>query len=321
MGFGIKNLQVRQAAIDINQNHRIHRMPSIRKFSFLDVLVPVFCVVLVVANVISQKFFDFMFLGITWSLNTGTLVLFPIIYIFGDIFVEVWGYATTRYIIWTGFATQILATIMFSLAVALPSSPYFNATEAFARILGVVPSLVIASLVGYWSGSFANSFVMARMKKWMVFWDPTHKWLPLRSICSTIVGEFVDTVVFISIGVLFGVFPTEIYIMLTLTQWIVKTLIETIMTPVTMFVTIKLKEYEQIDMVGVEDGDNYNPFKLRNAASNKISQDSLRTGHQHARLGYVTPQQHCTEASEHIILSPGNWAKKKGKNKVVRVQK
>jgi hypothetical protein len=237
----------------------------IRKFSFLDVLTPVFCVILVVANVISQKFFDFTFLGITWSLNVGTLILFPILYIFGDILVEVWGYATARRVIWTGFGTQVLAAIMFSLAVALPSSPYFDAPEAFARILGSVPALVIASLVGYWSGSFANSFVMARMKEWMVNWDPNHRWLPLRTISSTIVGEFVDTTMFISIGAIFGVFPTERFIILTISQWIVKTLIEVIMTPITMFVTAKLKEYEQIDMVGVEYGDSYNPFKLRGA--------------------------------------------------------
>lgn len=237
-------------------------MLSNRKFSFLDVLTPLFCVILVVANVIAQKFFDFEFLGITWSLDVGTLILFPVLYIFGDILVEVWGYAAARRVVWTGFATQVLAALMFSLAVAMPNSPYFDATDAFARILGSVPALVLASLAGYWSGSFANGFIMARMKEWMVKWDPNHKWLPLRTIGSTIVGEFVDTVVFVGIGAIFGVFPTQIFIMLTITQWIIKTLIEAVMTPVTMLITRKLKEFEQVDMVGVEHGDSYNPFKL-----------------------------------------------------------
>lgn len=237
-------------------------MLSNRRFSFLDVLTPLFCVILVVANVIAQKFFDFSFLGITWSLDVGTLILFPVLYIFGDILVEVYGYAASRRVIWTGFATQLLAAVMFMLAVKMPSSPYFDATDAFARILGNVPALVAASLLGYWAGSFTNSFVMAKMKEWMIKWDPTHKWLPLRTIGSTIVGEFADTAVFVGVGAIFGVFPTEIFIMLIITQWIVKTLIEAVMTPVTMLVVKKLKAYEQLDAIGVEDNDTYNPFRL-----------------------------------------------------------
>lgn len=237
-------------------------MTSNRKFSFLDVLTPLFCVILVVANVIAQKFFDFSFLGITWSLDVGTLILFPVLYIFGDILVEVWGYATARKVIWIGFGAQFLAALMFSLAVAMPSSPYFDATAAFARILGSVPVLVVASLLGYWAGSFTNGFVMAKMKEWMVKWDPEHKWLPLRTITSTIVGEFADTAVFVGIGAIFGIFPTQIFIMLIITQWIIKTLIEAVMTPVTILVVKKLKKYEQVDMVGVEAEDSYNPFKL-----------------------------------------------------------
>lgn len=232
---------------------------SSHRFSFLEVLTPLFCVVLVVANVIAQKFFDFQFLGVNWSLDVGTLILFPILYIFGDVLVEVWGYATARKVIWTGFATQLIAAAMFMLAVAMPSSPYFDATAAFARILGAVPVLVFASLLGYWSGSFANSFIMAKMKEWMVRWDPNHKWLALRTIGSTIVGELVDTSVFVGIGAIFGIFPTEIFIMLIITQWIVKTLIEAGMTPVTMFVVKKLKEYEGVDAVGSE---TYSPFSL-----------------------------------------------------------
>ena len=237
-------------------------MLSNRRFSFLDLLTPLFCVVLVVANVIAQKYFDFSFLGITWSLDVGTLILFPVLYIFGDILVEVYGYSTARKVIWTGFGTQLIAAVMFTLAVKMPSSPYFDATDAFARILGNVPALVAASLLGYWGGSFTNSFVMARMKEWMVKWDPNHKFLPLRTIGSTIVGELVDTSIFVGVGAIFGVFPTEIFIMLVITQWIVKTLIEAVMTPVTMLVVKKLKAYEQLDAIGVEDSDTYNPFRL-----------------------------------------------------------
>jgi len=230
-----------------------------RRFSWLDLITPIFCSVLVVSNVVAQKYFNFDMLGVQWSLDVGTLIGFPLLYIVGDILVEVWGYATARKVIWTGFATQLIAAAMFMLAVAMPSSPYFDAAPAFSRILGAVPILVVASLVGYWAGSFTNSFIMAKLKEKMVKWDPSHKFLAVRTISSTIVGELVDTSVFVGIGAIFGIFPSEIFMMLIITQWIVKTLIEALMTPVTMVVVKKLKEYEQVDALGSE---TYSPFKI-----------------------------------------------------------
>lgn len=234
--------------------------PDKKKFSFLEILTPLFCVLLVTSNIVASKFFDFRIFGLNASLDIGTLLLFPMLYIFGDILAEVWGYAASRRVIWTGFAMQILSAIIFAAAVAMPFSEFFDGQQAFVRVLGAVPALVVASLAGYWAGSFTNSFVMVKMKEWMVNWDPDHKFLPLRTISSTIVGEFADTAIFVGIASIFGIFPTSLFLTLTITQWIVKTLIEAIMTPVTVVVVKNLKAYEQVDMVGIEAGDSYSPF-------------------------------------------------------------
>lgn len=235
-------------------------MTNNKRSSFLDFFVPAFCVILVCSNIVAQKFFDFSFAGINWSMDVGTLLLFPFLYIMGDIAAEIFGYAVARKIIWTAFALQIVAALIFSLAVAMPSSEFFDAQDAFARILGAVPVLVLASLVGYWCGSFTNSIVMVKMKEWMVKWDPSHKFLPLRTITSTFFGEFIDTVLFVGIGTIFGIFPAEIFVMLTLTQWMLKTMVEIAMTPFTIWLIKKVKAYEELDVVGIEANDTYSPF-------------------------------------------------------------
>ncbi len=230
---------------------------SEKKFSFLEAAIAGFVGLLIVSNIVAQKFFETEFLGITWSLDTGTLLLFPMLYIFGDILVEVWGYHTARRVIWYGFGFNILAAAIFVTAVRMPHSQYFTHQEAFAAVLGATPGLVFSSMAGYLVGSFANSFIMARMKEWMIQWDPEHRWLPLRTIASTIAGEFLDTSVFVGAGVLFGIFPVELLVSLVLTQWILKTVIEVLMTPLTVLVVKKLKYYEDTDIVGTE---TYNPF-------------------------------------------------------------
>ncbi|MBN2625319.1 MAG: queuosine precursor transporter [Spirochaetales bacterium] len=229
------------------------------KFSFLELVIAGFVGLLIVSNIVSQKFFEVEFLGIFWSMDTGTLLLFPLLYIFGDILVEVWGYHTSRRVIWYGFGFNILAAVIFMFAVKLPHSEYFTYQDSFATVLGATPGLVSASMAGYWVGSFSNSFIMARMKEWMVKWDPEHKWLPLRTIASTFVGELLDTAVFVSVGVVFGIFPVELLVSLIFTQWLLKTAVEVVMTPLTVFIVRKLKKYENADVVGTE---TYNPFAL-----------------------------------------------------------
>ena len=230
---------------------------SKKSFSFLEPVIAGFVGLLIVSNIVSQKYFDTEFLGIIWSMDAGTLLLFPLLYIFGDILVEVWGYHTSRRVIWYGFGFNILAAFIFILAVRLPYSEYFTYQDSFSMVLGATPGLVIASMAGYWLGSFANSLVMAKMKEWMVKWDPEHKWLPLRTIASTVAGELLDTSAFVGIGVVVGIFPAELLFSLIFTQWILKTLIEALMTPVTVLTVKKLKAWEGSDVVGTE---SYSPF-------------------------------------------------------------
>ncbi len=230
---------------------------SRQRFSFLELVIAGFVGLLIVSNIVSQKFFEVEFLGIIWSMDAGTLLLFPLLYIFGDILVEVWGYHTARRVIWYGFGFNILASVIFMASVKLPHSEYFTYQDSFATVLGATPGLVAASMAGYWLGSFANSFIMARMKEWMISWDPDHKWLPLRTIASTVAGELLDTFAFVGLGVVFGIFPGELLLSLVITQWILKTGIEVVMTPLTVVIVGKLKNWEGRDEVGTE---TYNPF-------------------------------------------------------------
>ena len=228
-----------------------------RKFSLLEPMVAASVMLVLVSNVISQKFFDITVLGIPLTTDVGTLLLFPFAYILADVLTEVYGFATSRRVIWYAFAANALAALVFSAAVALPHSPDFTQQEAFASVLGQVPGLVVASLAGAWFGSFANDSVLAAMKIRMVRWDPTHRWLPLRTIASTVVGQGVDTALFVGVATAFGVFPSEALVSLILSQWLIKTAVEIALTPVTVWVIRAVKRREGQDVVGTE---TFNPF-------------------------------------------------------------
>lgn len=231
--------------------------PKGRSFSLLEPLIAAFVGLIIVSNIVSQKYLSFHLGGVEVALDMGTLLLFPMTYIFGDVLTEVFGFAVSRRVIWYGFAMNALAALIFSVAVAMPHSPSFTAQVEFATVLGSVPALVAASLAGFWFGSFTNDFVMARMKVWMVRWDPEHRWLALRTIASTVAGEFVDTGIFVTVGAFFGVFPKELLVTLVISQWVVKVGIETLLTPLTVLVCGLMKAHEAKDIVGV---DSYNPF-------------------------------------------------------------
>ncbi len=221
-----------------------------KKPSLLEPFMMLFVGILIVANVVAQKFWDTSVFGIPMSVDVGTLLLFPMLYIFSDIFSEVYGYAVSRRVVWYGFVVQVLAAILFSLAIAMPHSEYFTNQDAFATILGSVPFLVVASMAGYLGGSFTNDAIMVKMKEWMVKWDPKHKFIFIRTITSTFFGELVDTAIFVAIATLLGVFPPALLLSLVITQWLLKVAIEALMTPVTILVIKAVKKYEGMDMLG-----------------------------------------------------------------------
>jgi uncharacterized integral membrane protein (TIGR00697 family) len=222
----------------------------------------VFVTVLVVSNVASSaKIVDwgFSLFGVRMAFDAGTL-LFPVSYIFGDILTEVYGYKNSRRVIWAGFFCLALSAAVFALVGVLPGEAQWQGyagDAAYLAILGGMSSggIVLASLAGYWSGEFSNSFVLAKMKILT-----QGRWLWTRTIGSTLVGELVDSVVFVVIASLFHVFPWSLFLTLTLTNYLFKCVVEALMTPVTYAVVGMLKRVENEDYY--DRGTNFNPFKV-----------------------------------------------------------
>jgi len=222
----------------------------VTQFRYLDLVTVAFTVVLVLSNFASSAKI------INWGVSIGYIPLafdagtlfFPFAYIFGDILTEVYGFTRSRRVIWIGFVSLIFTFLMFWLIRVSPGEQIWIESvgqEAFNSVLGGISfgGIVLASVAGYLIGSFSNSIIMAIMKK---VTKGKHLWL--RTIGSTIVGEFLDSAVFIAIASLTGVFPWELFWSLTLTNYIFKVAIEVLFTPITYLATDKLKKAEGIDV-------------------------------------------------------------------------
>lgn len=227
--------------------------PRERSYHFLDVISVGFVVVLLVSNICAVKALRLTsFLGI--DIDGGTL-LFPISYIFGDVLVEVYGYARSRRIIWLGFAANALAAMIFSIVVALPAAPGWDLQEAFSAVLGQTPRIVTGSLIAFWCGSFANAYIMAKMKVWS---KGRHLWM--RTIGSTIVGQAVDSVLFQCIAFA-GAWPTALLLRVIMWNFILKVAYEAIATPWTYAIVGFLKKHENEDVY--DHATEFNPFRVR----------------------------------------------------------
>ena len=161
-----------------------------RSYRHFDLVMALFVAVVLISNVASTKFVK---LG-PFSFDGGT-ILFPVSYIFGDILTEVYGYRRSRRVIWTGFGCAALMAGVFALVGALPAAEGWENQAAYQAILGTTPRIVLGSLVAYFAGEFSNSFVLAKMKIWS-----QGRWLWTRTIASTLVGEGVDSVLFVLIA-------------------------------------------------------------------------------------------------------------------------
>jgi len=209
-------------------------------------------VVLLLSNIVAVKpvrLFNFLHL----DLDGGTL-LFPISYIFGDVLVEVYGYARSRRVIWMGFGFNLLAALLFWVIVMLPPSPEWQMQSAFAMILGQTPRIVAGSLIAFWCGEFVNSYVMAKLK---IFTGGQFLWT--RTISSTIAGQAVDTILFQTIAFA-GVWDTSLLLRVILWNYTAKVLYEALATPITYAVVGFLKKAEQEDYYDYDT--NFNPFVL-----------------------------------------------------------
>jgi len=220
------------------------------RFRYFDLLLGLFVAVLLISNVASTKIVQ---LG-PFSFDGGT-ILFPLAYIFGDILTEVYGYRLSRRVIWTGFAAAGLMSVIFIIVGRLPAAPEWNNQDAYDRILGFTPRLVLASLVAYWAGEFSNSFTLAKMKI-----ATRGRWLWMRTIGSTLVGEGIDTLLFVVVA-FWGVLPSPLLISVIVSNYVFKVGVEVLFTPLMYAVVRLLKRREGIDVYDYLT--NFNPFSLR----------------------------------------------------------
>ena len=236
---------------------------STKSYRFFDIILGIFIAVLLISNIASSaKIVDlgFSIKNIRMAFDAGT-ILFPIGYVFGDILTEVYGYQRSRRVIWTGFFALALAALIFWVISILPGEVTWQGyagDHAYQSILGGMSSggIVLASLAGFWLGEFSNSFILAKMKILT-----RGRWLWSRTIGSTLVGEMVDTVMFVVVASAFGVFPWSLFLTLTLTNYLFKVAVEVLMTPVTYLIVRALKRAEGEDFYDRDT--NFNPFVMQ----------------------------------------------------------
>lgn len=210
-------------------------------------IAAIFIACLITANIIAVKL-----VSVFGLVLPAAVVVFPVSYILGDVLTEVYGYHRARQVIWLGFLCNLLAVGAIWVGQALPAAPFWDGQVAYQRILGYTPRLLVASILAYLVGEFANSFVLAKMKI-----ITRGRWLWTRTIGSTLVGQGLDSIVFISLAFV-GTILVEQLISMILAQWLVKLAYEATVTPVTYSVVKALKEKEGLDVY--DDDTRFNPL-------------------------------------------------------------
>ena len=250
-----------------------------RSYKYIDLVTAMFVTVLLCSNLIGPgKSCIVTVLGATLTFGAGNL-FFPISYIFDDVLTEVYGYAKARKVIWAGFGAMLFATVMSWVVIHLradPAEPYNKVIQpALETCFGGTWRIVLASMLAFWAGDFANSYVLAKMKIWT-----GGRWLWTRTIGSTIIGEGLDSLIFYPIaltswqpllkalgvsnqGVLdaFGGWSVTTALKIVAFNWVFKVLVEVVMTPVTYAVCGWLKRAESENYFDV--GTDFNPFSLK----------------------------------------------------------
>lgn len=209
-------------------------------------IVAVFASTLIVSNLIAVRLIEVA--GLTLP---AAVILFPVVYIFGDVLTEVYGYARARQAIWTGFGCNLLAVIAIWLGGRLPAAGFWTANvyesveqadQAYQAILGFAPRLLLASFVAYLVGEFLNSYVLAKLKL-----ATEGRYLWVRTIASTLAGQGADSAIFITIA-FWGILPAGGLGSAILSQWLVKSGYEALATPMTYAIVNGLKRIEQVDV-------------------------------------------------------------------------
>jgi queuosine precursor transporter len=209
----------------------------------------VFTTCLITANIIAVKL-----IRVFGLILPAAIVIFPLSYVFGDVLTEVYGYRQTRYVIWLGFLCNVLVVVAVWLGQILPAASFWDGQAAYERILGYTPRLLVASFLAYLVGEFANAFVLAKMKI-----ATNGRWLWTRTIGSTLVGQALDSAVFITLAFA-GTIPDSMLVASVVTQWLVKSGYEALVTPFTYWIVGFLKKREGLDVYDRET--RFNPLLL-----------------------------------------------------------
>jgi hypothetical protein len=201
------------------------------------VVAALFVTCLIASNIIAVKLIE------VWGLLLpAAIVIFPLSYILGDVMTEVYGYRQARRVIWLGFVCNLAVVAAFAAAQALPAASFWDGQAAFERILGNTPRLLAASFVAYLVGEFANAYVLARMKV-----ATNGRWLWTRTIGSTLVGQALDSAIFIVLAFA-GTIPAAALVTAVVTQWLAKSAYEALATPLTYLVVNHLKRADGSDV-------------------------------------------------------------------------
>lgn len=229
-----------------------------RHFRYYDFVMAAFVAILLLSNIIGaskRSVVELPFIG-EWPFGAGVL-FFPLSYIIGDMLTEVYGYARARRVIWTGFAALLFMAFMAWVVVELPAAPGWNGQAAYVEVFGNSWRIVAASMLAFWAGEFANSFVLAKMKV-----ADQGRRMGLRFVASTVIGQGLDSLIFYPIA-FYGLdgWPTNELFKTVLSQWAIKTGWEILLLPLTITIVTAIKRRE-----GVEIYDNqtdFSPFKTQ----------------------------------------------------------
>lgn len=225
----------------------VTEVAATHRYKYLGLLTTLYITFQLISDVTAGKIISFF--GYPVSV---TVIYFPVTYILSDVLTEVYGYARARSVIWVVLLCSIVAGVFYQLVVILPPASFFTANESYIQIFGQVPRILIGGWIAVFAGEISNSYVLAKLKVLC-----SGRWLWLRTISSTIIGQFVNTLAFYTIA-LSGVLPWNVLLEAVTTGWLIKTAIEAIFTPFTYLVVGYLKRIENEDYYDRDT--NFNPM-------------------------------------------------------------